>query len=751
MRHLRDLLIPLLGFALPAAAQISVLTSNYGLSRANANTQETVLSPTNVNTSDFGKLFSMPVDGPINAQPLYVPGLAFPDGMHNVLYVATMHNFIYAFDADSPGAPLWQVNLGPSVPASDYDFTDVVGDIGILSTPVIDPSSGTLYAVANTKTSGNYAYSIHALDLITGQEKFNGPATIQAVVPGSADGNPSNTVAFQAVNHLQRPALLLLNGTVYVSFGSHGDNHFWHGWILGYDAANLGQPTQAFNASPNGYGGAVWQSGRGIAVDSQGFLYVVTGNGDYDGIHNFGESLLKLDPSHGMAVVDSFTPGEWMDLNNHDSDFGSAGPILIPGTSLIVTGDKRGAVFVVDSTKMGGTQAGDTQIVQEFPAVSFGIFNMAFWQSSAGSYLYVRAFNDSLKSFRFANGIFETSPASVAPDVHSVPYDGMTISSNGEDAGSGILWLTAADTGDQPAPGVLRAYLATDLTRQIWNSAMNPLRDGLGNFAKFVNPVVANGKVYAATSSNQVSVYGELVSAAAPTISAVVNGASGVPGGVAPGEIVAIFGARLGPVALAGTQLTPAGNLSMSIAGVQVLFDGNPAPLLYASASQVGAVVPSGISSKSSTAVQVKYSGAMSESVAIPVVGASPGLFTANEAGTGQGAILNRDYSANSPQNPAHHGDTVLIYATGQGLFSPQPADGTLPVVSLLPIPRLPVTVTIGGANAEVEYAGAAPGFAGLMQINAIVPPGIATGNTAPVSIQVGDAPSQTGVTLAVQ
>ncbi|HXF25891.1 MAG TPA: hypothetical protein VN610_01390, partial [Bryobacteraceae bacterium] len=576
MRLLRDLLIPLLGLMLPAWAQTSVLTSNYGLSRANANTQETLLSPANVNTSGFGKLFSMPVYGSIYAQPLYMPGLAFPDGMHNVLYVATMHNSIYAFDADSPGAPLWQVNLGPSVPASDYDFTDVVGDIGVLSTPVIDPSSGTLYAVANTKISGNYAYSIHALDLVTGQEKFNGPAVIQAVAPGSADGNPSNTVAFQAVNHLQRPALLLLNGTVYVSFGSHGDNHFWHGWILGYNAADLSRQTQTFIASPNGYGGAVWQSGRGIAVDAQGFLYVVTGNGDYDGIHNFGQSLLKLDPSHGMAVVDSFTPAEWMDLNDHDSDFGSAGPILVPGTSLVITGDKRGAVFVVDSNKMGGTQAGDTQIVQEFSAISFGIFNMAFWQSSAGSYLYARAFNDSLKAFRFSNGVFETSPASVAPDVHSVPYDGMTVSSNGADANSGILWLTTTDTGDQPAPGVLRAYLATDLTQQIWNSGMNSPRDDLGNFAKFVNPVVANGKVYVATSSNQVSVYGELSSAAgsgAPTISAVENGASGASGGVAPGEIVAIFGARLGPAALAGAQLTPAGNLATNLSGTQVLFD----------------------------------------------------------------------------------------------------------------------------------------------------------------------------------
>ncbi len=739
---------------MPAVAQISVLTSNYGLSRANANTQETVLSPANVNASGFGKLFSMPVDGSIYAQPLYVPGLAFPDGIHNVLYVATMHNSIYAFDADSPGAPLWQVNLGPSVPAGDYDFTDVVDEIGILSTPVIDPSSGTLYAVANTKAFGNYAYSIHALDLITGQEKFNGPAVIQAVVPGSADGNPSNTVTFQAMNHLQRPALLLLNGIVYASFGSHGDNHVWHGWIFGYDAANLTERTQTFIASPNGYGGAIWQSGRGIAADSQGFLYVVTGNGDYDGIHNFGESLLKLDPSHGMAVVDSFTPGEWMDLNNHDSDFGSAGPILVPGTSLVVTGDKRGAVFVVDSNKMGGTQAGDTQIVQEFSAVSFGIFNMAFWQSSAGSYLYVRAFNDSLKSFRFSNGVFETSPASVAPDVHSVPYDGMTVSSNGTDASSGIIWLTTADTGDQPAPGVLRAYLATDLTRQIWNSALNPLRDGLGNFAKFVNPVVANGKVYAATSSNQVSIYGELPvpeDSADPAISAVVNGASGAPGGVAPGEIVAIFGARLGPAALAGAQLTPAGNLATSLSSTQVLFDGNPAPLVYASASQVGAIVPSAVAGKTSTAVEVQHSGDVSPPVTVPVVGASPGLFTANEAGTGQGAILNRDYSANSPQNPAHHGDTVLIYATGQGLLSPQGADGTLPALSLLPAPLLPVSVTIGGQTAEVEYAGSAEGLAGLIQINAIVPQGIAAGNTVPVSIQVGNTPSQTGVTLAVQ
>ena len=241
---------------------------------------ETVLTPAAVKPSAFGKLFALPADGQIYAQPLYKQNVAVANGIHNVVFVATQHNSVFAYDADTPGPPLWSVNLGPPVPSTVFDtaegpYTDVTPEIGILGTPVIDSSSGTLYVVAATLENGNFYHRLHALDIGGGGEKFRRSRGYGCETPGIGDSSSNGVVSFVSGQQLQRPALLLSNGVVYVSFGSHGDTAPWHGWILGYTAANLQQPLVVFNATPNGSGGSLWQSGRGPAADSQGNIFAV--------------------------------------------------------------------------------------------------------------------------------------------------------------------------------------------------------------------------------------------------------------------------------------------------------------------------------------------------------------------------------------------------------------------------------------------------------------------------------------------
>jgi uncharacterized protein (TIGR03437 family) len=743
--------------ALPAGtarAQQNVLTANYGNARTNSDANESILTPFSVNPSSFGQLFSLSVDGQIYAQPLYQEKVSVAgQGTHNVVFVATMHNSVYAFDADAPAMPLWTVNLGPSVPAANYQsdfgsYTDISPENGILGTPVIDPVTGTLYAVAATFEKGAYYYRLHALDTGSGAERFGGPATIAGQVTGIGDSSTYGEVPFVALQHIQRPALLLLNGIVYVSFGSHGDGAPYHGWIFGYSAQNVGNLVSIFNPTPNGSGGAIWQSGRGPAADDAGNIYVVSSNGDTDDNTNFSDNVLRLS-GNATGVADWFSPFNVQALNDSDEDLGAAGALLIPGTNLLVTGGKQGTVYVLDKTALGHTNATDGQIVQSFDAGAFGIFNMALWNRPDGPILYVQTANASVCAYKLSGKQFNTTPAAHSPDGFPVPFQGMTISSNGVQSGTGILWVTEADSWPLPSSGTLRAYNAEDLS-EIWNSVMNP-GDALGGFSKFANPTVANGKVYVPNSSNQLIVYGLNgggITGRAPAVTSVVNAASYVSGPIAPGEIVAIFGQNLGPQNLVIGSFDGEGRMRSLLAGTQVTFDGLPAPLLYSSGGAVAAIVPYEIAGEDSIAFQISSNGQISDSMNLPAAPAAPGVFSADASGSGPGAILNQDYSLNSAANPAAAGSIVVIYATGGGQTNPAAADGSI-TMGAAPL-AADVSVTVGGQPAQILYAGNAGGeVAGAMQINLQLPAGVS--GQVPVVVTVGGQASQATVTVAIR
>lgn len=735
----------LLAAALPA--QVPVLTANYGNDRTNANLSEKILNTANVNLATFGKVFSLPVDGFIYAQPLYVPQLELPQyGRRNVVFAATMHNSIYAFDADSPQAPLWQVNLGPAVPSADYNFTDILPEVGILSTPVIDLEAGVLYAVANTFTGGKHSYVLHGLDIATGAEKFGGPVVIAGGVPGSRLGSVEGLLLFDAFRHLQRPALLLANGAVYIAFGSHADQQPYQGWIFAYDAKDLSRQLAAFSVSPDGLEGSIWQSGRGMAADDAGHIYAVTANGHYDGLANWGESVLKLDAQ--LTVLDWFTPDHWQELNDRDDDLGSCGPILIPGTNLLVTGSKRGVIYLLDRGNLGRLAPGNTQIPQSFQAVSFGIFsNLALWNRPDGPMLYSRGIGDFLKAWRLVNGVFSPLPqSSVYGDV---PYDGLALSADGSRSGTGVLWMTTEDYHAHPAPGTFYAFDAEDIRRELWNSSMNPGRDRLGYFAKFATPTIAGGRVYVPTFSKELAVYGLLP--AGPRIDGIANAASHLTGGLAPGELVTIFGSGFGPSEPAYLTLDETGRVATRLGGMRALFDGVAAPVYFAWTGQLRAVVPFEVANREETLVEVEQNGRVVASIRAPAAASAPGLFTISATGLGQGAILDQDHTLNTPQNPAFRGSIVVLFATGGGQTEPAGQNGALTPLAP-PALRQPVTVTIDGLPAEVTYSGGAPTLvSGVIQVNARVPAEARRGDDIPIVLTVGGRSSQPGVTLVVR
>jgi uncharacterized protein (TIGR03437 family) len=401
----------------------------------------------------------------------------------------------------------------------------------------------------------------------------------------------------------------------------------------------------------------------------------------------------------------------------------------------------------MDRRNMGHTQPGNGQIVQHFQALGYGIFNMAYWERRGGPILYLRGNHDAVKAFRFVNGQFQPTPFTTSGFTAGLPYDGLAISANGSAQYSAILWVTSTLGGDNNGPGTLHALSAMDLSKELWNSDMNAARDSLGTLAKYTAPTIANGKVYVPTFANKLVVYG--LFAQKQLIGDVVNSASNLGGAIAPGELVVVYGSGLGPATLATTQLDSTGRLTRSIGGTQVLFNGAAAPLVYARADQVAAIVPSSVAGQPTVKIQVQYQNQSSPLFSIPVSQTAPGLFTVDQTGRGQGAILNQDNTLNGRLNAAPRGSIVVLWATGQGPSDPDWAEDAL-AAEPLPKPTNPVKVTIGGQNGEILYAGAAPGMAAVMQVNVRVPAGIKTGSV-PVVLTVGTASSQPGVTLAVQ
>lgn len=742
----------LFAFVLPVtAAPPSVLTSNYDSGRTNANLSETILTPGNVGPNTFRQLFTLAVDGQIYAQPLYMPGVSIGGATHNVVFVATMHNSIYAFDADAAALPLWTVNLGPSIPSSTFNpanstYTDIQPEIGILGTPVIDAATGTLYAVAGTFEHGSVIYRLHALNVTTGAERFGAPTVIAGAVIGIGDSSVDGVVSFVPEQHLQRPGLALSNGILYVGFGSHGDAAPYHGWLFAYSATNTNAQLAVFNPTPNGRGGALWQSGRAPAIDASGNIVVVASNGDTDLQANFSDSVLRLNPN-SLSLLDWFAPADYAILSDTDEDLGSMGPILTPDGKYVITGGKQGVLYLLNEGNLGKVNSTDSQIPQEFQPESFGIFNAALWSRSDGSTVFLHGVNGPLQAFALAGEAFSTQPASQSLSLYGAPFQGMTLSANGSRHGTGILWVTTADAA-LPSTGTLRAYNADDLTSEIWDSGMNA-GDAYGQFVKFANPTVVNGRIYVPTGSNQLVIYG--LSAGtnpAPVVTGITNAASYAAGSVSPGELVSIFGQNLGPSSVVEGQWSADGSLAEAVDGVEVTFNGIAAPILFVSAGQVAAIVPFELSGSTQASVQVGVNGVLSAPQTLSIANAAPGLFSADSTGSGPGAILNPDYSLNSPSNPAAPGAIVMLYATGGGMTSGQNSAAKLAQTAAKL--KAQVSATIGGQPATVLYAGAAPDEVnGMVQVNVQLPPGVS--GTVPVALTVGGASSQATVTVSIQ
>ena len=697
-------------------AQTAVLTYQYDNTRAGANTAEAVLTPANVNPASFGKLFAHAVDGEVYAQPLYVPNVTVPGrGAHNVVYIATEHDSVYAFDADndagSNGSPLWSVSfLGPGVtpmPAQDTACAQITPEIGITGTPVIDAASGTIYLVATTKESTggpvNYVHRLHALDVRTGAEKPGSPVVIQATYPGTGDGG--STVTFNAKNHKQRPGLLLLNGVVYVAFSSHCDIGTYHGWMMGYDAATLRQVT-VYNDTPNGEQGSFWNGGAAPAVDSDGNIYIVSANGTFDYETqgpDLGESYLKMSTAPGLSVLDYFTPFNYSTLNPRDLDTGSAGVVLLGDEAgsaahphLMAGAGKEGRIYLIDRDNPGKWRAGaDDQIVQSIPNAIGGLFgNPAYFNHA----LYFCGSGDSLKAFSVINAQMSPRPRSSSPDPAGICVP--SISASGND--NGIVWAL------QPW-GILSAYDATNLANELYTSDRNSQRDGLGASVKFSAPTIVNGKVYAGTE-NQFVAYGLLPQGSVAL--AVASAASGTPNAISPGAIASLYGNGLA----IGTAPATSFPLPTSLAGASVTVNGIPAPLLYATPTQINFQVPFEVA-PGSAVIGVSVNGAAAGSITVPLFSAVPGIFL--EA-AGYAAVVNQDGSINSADQPAPANSFLSAYVTGLGNVFPAVNSGIAATANTLTI--APVTATIGGMAAKVSFAGLAPGFAGLYQVNIQTP-----------------------------
>lgn len=739
----------LLCFTFSVSAQVSILTSNYTNERNNWNSSEAALTPSTVGVASFGKIGAFPVDGQIYTQPLYVSGLHLPGRkMPDVVYVATMHNSVYAFNADTPQstAPLWQVNLGPSVPSSAIpNYSDIVPEIGILSTPVIDPTRQAIYVVAETFENGACVFRLHALSVQNGQEMFFGPAIISATAASNG-----GTVHFNSQQQLQRAGLALVNGAVYAGFGSHGDEGGWYGWLIGYNASDLRNQIAALNIDPEGNGGSIWQSGRAPAIDSDGNLYVVTANGDYDGQTDFGESFLKI-ATPSLSILDWYTPSDAAELSINDWDLGSSGAILIPELNLVTGAGKSGEFFALNQSAMGHQPARPGN--ERIQLSSGALFTAALWSSDQGTMLYLLDQTGPLFGFRIVNGQAQQTPFTETNPTVYTAFSGIAVSSNGSAAGTGIVWQTVGNTAISGTPGSLHAFAANDLTNELWNSDMVP-GDALGRFAKFVAPTVADGHVYVPTFSNQLAIYGFRSNRQAqnttPQIAGIVNGASLANQAVAPGEVVSLFGVNLAPDEPSGIEVNSAGNVQTQLSGTEVHFNGVPAPLLYTSSMLLTAVVPFGLQGPSAT-VQVENQALISPSVSFPVANAAPAIFAASGAGGGQASALNQDGSVNGFYNPAPPGSVVTLFATGAGQTTPPGVDGSFGAMLSMSVPILPVSVQIGGVDAQVLFAGQAPGqVAGVIQINAVVPNGPASGNV-PVVLTVGGISSPSTVMLRVQ
>ena len=527
-----------LGCGQPVSAGVDVLMRQYDTWQSGANTNETILTTANVKASGFGKIFSHPVDGYVYAQPLVLTGVSIPgQGVHDLVFVATEHDSLYAFDAnDADGtnaSPIWAVSfIGPGVtpvPNSDVGSGDIVPQIGITSTPVIDREAGTIYVEVKTKETGSvYRHRLHALDVATGAERPGSPVLITATSKGTGDGTDGKgNVPFHQLREMNRSSLTLVNlpgrtnPVVYLSYASHGDNGPYHGWVLGYDTATLNL-VHSYNTTPNGGLGGIWMSGAAPVFDALGNYYAITGNGTYNSAAgNYGDSYIKLSTSGtNLALVDWFTPFNQDPLNQADADLGSGGAIALPDSvgnathpHLILGCGKEGRIYLIDRDNMGHFHSGnDSQIVQSALGLIGGTWSSPSFYKNR---IYYQGAGDVMKAFSISNAAFATTPLSRSGTGFGFPGATPIISSSG--LSNGIAWALQTDAYGNRGNTVLHAYDADNLATELYNSSQAGNRDLPGPAVKFTVPTIANGKVYVGTG-NAISIYGLGAWVAAPSI-----------------------------------------------------------------------------------------------------------------------------------------------------------------------------------------------------------------------------------------
>ena len=511
---------------------VGVTTYHNSNSRAGLNAQEYALTKSTVDYSSFGKLFSCSVDGQVYPQPLWVANLSIKGGTHNVVFAATENDTVYALDADAnPCVTYWSKHLVPSgeepPTTADIGSDDIVPIWGIVGTPVIDLNKSLLYVVTKTKTSGTDCRKagschqrLHALRLADGSEASGGPVelTSSITVQGTGDGSSGGRLPFDPWHENQRPGLALNNGTVYVSWGSHEDQTPWHGWVMGFDGSNLKAGPSLYNATPNGEGGGIWMAGGAPAIDNNGNVYAITGNGDWDGVSNFGDTFLKLGAN--LSLQDWMTPADQAELAANNYDLGAGGAAVLadlpsgPVRHLLIGGGKigngkYGELYLLNRDAMGNLEGNGPPIIQEFAVGNWLYATPAFWNNT----LFIAGTGGNMLAYTLdpSTGQFDTTASSRS----STRYEGRgttpSVSSKGNS--DAILWAVDAaqyglhgSTGTGPA--VLHAYDATDLSRELWNGSHTG-SDQAGNAVKFTVPTIANGKVYIGTTS-ELDVYGLL-------------------------------------------------------------------------------------------------------------------------------------------------------------------------------------------------------------------------------------------------
>ena len=537
--------MPTAGLLAQTPTPVPVLTWRYDLTHEGQNTNETALTPANVNPTSFGKLFSVSVDSTVYSQPLYVPGLKMSDGVvHNVLFVATENDSIYAFDADSNGgsntSALWHITLldaahgaGPgatAIPGSEQGIApqgDIGPTIGITGTATINPATNTMYVVGNTVENGVFFSRLHAINILTGAEQSSpavqtSPVVISATVPGTGTASSGGQLSFDPLIENQRPALDFYNGYVYIGYAAHGDIGNWHGWLFAYNATTMAQ-SAAFCFSPNGEGVGIWQSGAGMPIDDDatgGRMFVSTGN---NGTQNdivdptdyangqYGESIMNFSLANGgLAPTDEFTSFNWKALDSADLDQGGGGVLMVPDQQvgpahILVQAGKEGRLLVLNRDDLGGNNNGNTSnpgALQDITGAIGGLWSTpAYWNGN----VYIWGSKDYPKLFPLTNGVLSEDPTSQSPVYSAFPGASFSISSNGTN--DGIAWAVRSDQYVTYGEAVLYAWPANDLTTPLYESDTNATRDSMGTATKFSIPMVTNGKVYV-VAQNEVDIYG---------------------------------------------------------------------------------------------------------------------------------------------------------------------------------------------------------------------------------------------------